>query len=82
MVNVLEEVTNYASQPHIEGLHDLRDDGLVYPYYDDAGYPTIGYGTLLSHVANDDLSKWEPMTVEECWEALKKEMEVKMQNQQ
>lgn len=78
MVNVLEEVTNYASQPHIEGLHDLGDDGLVYPYYDDAGYPTIGYGTLLSHVANDDLSQWEPMTVEECWSALEKEMEVKM----
>jgi lysozyme len=30
-----------------EGLHRVGRDGLVYPYRDPAGYPTIGYGTLL-----------------------------------
>lgn len=80
MLDVLKEVTDYASQPHIEGLHDLKDDGLVYPYHDDVGYPTIGYGTLLSHVAWEDLSKWQPITQEECWNSLREEMEVKMQH--
>jgi len=27
-----------------EGLHDVRDDGLVYPYLCPAGVPTRGYG--------------------------------------
>lgn len=80
MLDVLKEVTDYASQPNIEGLHDLQDDGLVYPYHDDVGYPTIGYGTLLSHVAWADLSQWQPRTVSECWDALRDEMDKKMQH--
>ena len=78
MIDVLKEVTDYASQPHIEGLHDLREDSLVYPYYDDVGYPTIGYGTLLSNEEWADLSQWQPMTQEECWNALRDEMKKKM----
>lgn len=78
MIDVLKEVTDYASQPHIEGLHDLREDGLIYPYYDPVGFPTIGYGTLLSNEAWADLSQWQPMTQEECWNALKSEMKKKM----
>jgi lysozyme len=30
-----------------EGLHRVGKDGLIYPYRDPAGYPTIGYGTLV-----------------------------------
>ena len=78
MLDVLKEVTDYASQPHIEGLHDLRDDGLVYPYYDDVGYPTQGYGTLLSNVAWSPLDIYPPKTKEECWQDMYNEMEIKM----
>ena len=78
MIDVLKEVTDYASQPHIEGLHELRSDGLVYPYHDPVGLPTIGYGTLLSNEEWADLNQWQPMTQEECWNALRDEMKKKM----
>lgn len=78
MINVLEEVTRYASQDDKEGLHDLRDDGMVYPYYDPVGFPTIGYGNLLSSEKWADLSQWECKTIDECFEDLMKEMQVKM----
>lgn len=36
------------------------------PYHDPVGYPTIGYGTLLSREPWDDLSKWKPITAGEA----------------
>ena len=78
MIDVLKEATDYASQPHIEGLHEVKDDGLVYAYYDDVGYPTQGYGTLLSHEAWSPLDIYPPKTVEECWQDLCNEMKKKM----
>ena len=45
-----------------EGLHDLQADGLIHPYHDPVGYPTIGYGTLLSHERHADLAQWPPIT--------------------
>lgn len=33
-----------------EGLHDVRDDGLVYPYVCPAGYPTQGYGIRVENL--------------------------------
>ena len=32
------------------------------PYHDPVGYPTIGYGHLLSRTPWEDLSQWEPLT--------------------
>lgn len=49
-----------------EGLHDVRADGLVYPYYDPVGYPTQGYGRLLSRFKGADLSQWKPITTRQA----------------
>lgn len=40
------------------------------PYHDVAGFPTIGYGTLLSRERGADLSKWRPTTEAEAEAAL------------
>lgn len=45
-----------------EGLARLGSDGMIYAYHDAVGYPTIGYGRLLSRVKWEDLSKYEPIT--------------------
>lgn len=44
---------------HFEGLR-------LKPYYDIAGFPTIGYGHLLSREIDADLSKWPDITQEEA----------------
>ncbi len=41
------------------------------PYYDAAGYPTVGYGHLLSRVKWADLSHWETITKKEALALLK-----------
>ena len=76
MNDILMECANLAKE--FEGLHDLRDDGLVYPYHDPVGYPTIGYGKLLSYVKYEDLSKYNPKTLEECLSDLADEMQNSM----
>lgn len=73
---ILMECANLAKE--FEGLHDLKDDGLVYAYHDPAGYPTIGYGHLLSYVKYEDLSKYEPKTLDECLNDLAEEMKKSM----
>ena len=76
MNDILMECANLAKE--FEGLHDLRNDGLVYPYHDPVGYPTIGYGNLLSYVKYEDLRKYEPKTLEECLIDLADEMQKSM----
>lgn len=76
MNDILMECANLAKE--FEGLHDLRDDGLVYAYYDPVGYPTIGYGNLLSYVKYEDLSKYSPKTLEVCLSDLADEMQKSM----
>jgi GH24 family phage-related lysozyme (muramidase) len=49
-----------------EGLARVRKDGLVYPYHDVVGFPTIGIGHLLSREKWEDLSKYPPLTVDEA----------------
>lgn len=76
MNDILMECANLAKE--FEGLHDLKDDGLVYAYHDPVGFPTIGYGNLLSYVKYEDLSKYEPKTLEECLSNLVDEMQKSM----
>ena len=76
MNDILIECADFAKE--FEGLHDLRDDGLVYAYHDPVGYPTIGYGHLLSYVKYEDLSKYYPKTLEECLIDLADEMQKSM----
>lgn len=49
-----------------EGLARLGDDGLVYPYRDPAGFPTQGYGRLLSRDLNAALDRWQPITTDQA----------------
>lgn len=44
-----------------EGLHEVRSDGLVYPYEDLVGVPTIGYGFI-----DPTILAAAPLTVEGC----------------
>lgn len=54
-----------------ERLWRVGPDGMIYPYHDMLGYPTIGIGHLLSKVKWENLSKYAMMTVEEAY-ALKR----------
>lgn len=45
-----------------EGLHDVRKDGLVYPYTCPAGYPTQGYGILVKSLSVPPITKLEAET--------------------
>lgn len=49
-----------------EGCHRIGDDGLVYPYHDPVGLPTIGYGHLLSREPWADLNQWKPIPQDEA----------------
>lgn len=71
-MDILKECAELAKKH--EGLYTLKDDGLVYAYHDPVGYPTIGYGNLLSMVKYGDLSQYEPKTVEECEKDLEQEL--------
>lgn len=44
------------------------------PYHDPVGYPTIGYGRLLSRTKWEPLSKWQPITEEQAEEYLEADM--------
>lgn len=44
------------------------------PYHDPVGYPTIGYGHLLSREAGADLSRWRPITEAEAETLLQSDM--------
>lgn len=45
-----------------EGLHRVGSDGLIHAYKDAVGYPTIGFGTLLTKDRNADLARFAPIT--------------------
>lgn len=49
-----------------EGLARVGNDDLVYPYKDSSGYPTQGYGRLLSKDTHADLKQWPPITKDEA----------------
>jgi lysozyme len=51
-----------------EGMANVKSDGLVYPYHDAIGLPTIGIGHLLSRKPWDDLSQWQPITQQDAIE--------------
>lgn len=68
------ELASELAKP-FEGLHDLRHDGLVYPYYDPVKLRTIGYGHLLSRVPGGDLDEFPPITVEEAERLLVQDMQ-------
>lgn len=74
-MDIIGECAKLAKQ--FEGLHDLHKDGLVYPYRDPVGYPTIGYGNLLSTDKDKSLSSWKPRAVAQCEHDLRDELKEK-----
>src|SRR5512136_2800424 len=58
-----------------EGCHRIQSDGLVYPYHDPVGFPTQGWGRLLSRERWGDLSRWEPVTREIANEWLEQDLQ-------
>jgi lysozyme len=46
----------------VEGLAKPFERLVLKPYHDPVGYPTIGYGHLLSREPWAPLSRWEPIT--------------------
>ncbi len=58
-----------------ERMHKIGKDGLVYPYHDAIGLPTIGVGHLLSNIKGDDLTKYEPLTQEDARELLNRDLD-------
>lgn len=68
---IMTLASNIAKE--FEGLHEVKANR-VYPYFDPVGYPTIGYGHLLSKIKNEDLSKFKDISFEEAEELLKQDM--------
>ena len=58
-----------------EGCHRIGTDGLVYPYHDPVGFPTQGWGRLLSRERWADLSRWPPVTRQVADEWLEQDMQ-------
>lgn len=58
-----------------ERMHRIGKDGLVHAYHDNLGYPTIGIGHLLSKVKWEDLSKYDPLTLDEAHELHQKDLD-------
>src|SRR5699024_2284665 len=57
---------------HYEGLAEVGDDGLIYPYKDAAGYATIGYGNRFYEEGKEVTLADPPITKEEAAILLKK----------
>ena len=56
-----------VTSPQFDSLHDPnRQTALIEPYHDPSGYPTIGYGHLLSKVAWEPLDKYPAITVDQA----------------
>lgn len=70
---VHEKVSSLAKP--FEKLERLGKDGLVYAYHDPVGYPTIGYGHLLSRKRYEDLKRFKPIEREVAEALLQKDIE-------
>lgn len=68
-MNVSQACINLITQ--FEGLARLdQSSGLVYPYLDPVGIPTIGYGSTYDADGNAITMNTPPMTVEQCQQLL------------
>lgn len=75
-MNPLDMMATLAKE--FEGLK-LVKAGMVQAYHDPVGYPTIGYGNLLSKIKWEKLDKYPKKTFQECEDDMKNELMHKMQ---
>lgn len=68
--------TAFALARKHEALHDPKPatSGLYEPYYDPVGFPTIGYGHLLSREPWSALDRWSAINEEEADALLERDM--------
>lgn len=71
MQDVLELASKIAKP--FEGLHKIVGNNVI-AYHDPVGYPTIGYGHLLSKTPYEDLSKFKIISFSTAEEILIKDM--------
>ena len=71
-INKVLDIASKIAKP-FEGLYKVINDK-VYAYHDPVGYPTIGYGHLLSKEKYKDLSEYEVLTIPQAEELLKQDM--------
>lgn len=77
---VLALAFQLCTSPGFDELHDPDPNTeLIEPYYDPVGFPTIGYGHLLSMVKWEDLSKYPPITKLEASKLCQKDLMKSMQ---
>lgn len=71
----LDLAAELATRPGFDCIHDPDPrTPLIEPYYDPVGYPTQGYGRLLSREKWAPLDRWQPVTKEQAWADLLDDM--------
>lgn len=74
-IYVPQQAVELASRPQFDGLHDPNPrTALIEPYHDPVGFPTIGYGHLLSRVKWEPLSKYPAITKEHALRLLEQDL--------
>lgn len=71
----LELACELATRPGFDDLHDpVPATPLIEPYHDPVGFPTQGYGRLLSRQRWAPLDRWPAITAETAWQWLLEDM--------
>ncbi|PKR54392.1 lysozyme [Thalassospira marina] len=71
----LDLAISIATRPRFDHIFDPdTSTAVIEPYHDDAGYPTIGFGHLLSRKKWDDLGRYQPITVADANQLLRQDM--------
>lgn len=79
MPSAFELACELATRPGFDCLHDPNPaTPVIEPYYDPVGYPTQGYGRLLSTVKWEPLSKYPAVSKQQAWVELEEDMAVAM----
>lgn len=74
MTAALDLLIALATTPGFDGIHDPDPStAAIEPYHDDAGYPTIGFGHLLSRERWAPLSRWPAIERDEAYILLRRD---------
>jgi lysozyme len=74
-VSALDAAIELATRPGFDCLFDPNPTTpIIEPYWDPSGYPTRGYGRLLSRIPWEPLDKYPPVTKEAALEDVRVDM--------
>lgn len=77
VIEIAKTITLAPTNDRLEGYDEKT--GMVHPYHDPVGYPTIGYGHLLSTKQKEPLSKFPPITKQDAISFLEKDLDTALQ---